>query len=263
MSSTPGVSSGATASSVPLAASGAASTNMPDQTAGAPNVGAGPSFIVTIKKGSLLSARWSDGSELRSCKKISTVSALTACARGAKDQHPNEAAVTILADLDVPYREVIPVFDALRSDGGGELFPEAQLAVAKGAVEPATEPSNSSPGRPLRASMIASGPSADGVTVFVSKTKLWLDENDKSPIGTYRAGAHADAKLPSELHQEPGTLTIPTLQKALSALRAKAPSRTDLILVADEDTSYRYLMSVLVSGELSGFSRFDFLVARR
>jgi hypothetical protein len=59
---------------------------------------------------------------------------LTACAKKLKTASPDfkeETQVTITASSDIEYKTVIDVMDALRSDGGDELFPEVHFGVAR------------------------------------------------------------------------------------------------------------------------------------
>lgn len=59
---------------------------------------------------------------------------LTACARLLKNAQPefkDETQVTITANPGTEYKAVIDVMDALRKDGGEELFPEVHFGVAR------------------------------------------------------------------------------------------------------------------------------------
>jgi biopolymer transport protein ExbD len=59
---------------------------------------------------------------------------LTACAKRLKNANTafkDETQVTITANPGVEYKTVIDVMDALRADGGEELFPEVHFGVAR------------------------------------------------------------------------------------------------------------------------------------
>jgi biopolymer transport protein TolR len=61
------------------------------------------------------------------------VAALAACARHIKSQPEaaEETQVTLTASPNVPYEVVVRVMDALRSDAGGELFPNVTLGAVR------------------------------------------------------------------------------------------------------------------------------------
>jgi biopolymer transport protein ExbD len=61
------------------------------------------------------------------------VAALAACARRIKSQPEaaQETQVTLTASPNVPYEVVVRVMDALRSDEGGELFPNVTLGAVR------------------------------------------------------------------------------------------------------------------------------------
>ncbi|MFO0586658.1 MAG: biopolymer transporter ExbD [Polyangiaceae bacterium] len=62
------------------------------------------------------------------------LSALTECARKIKGSHKeyeDETTVTLSANPDVAYQDVVGVMDALRSDAAGALFPTVTLGVVR------------------------------------------------------------------------------------------------------------------------------------
>ena len=58
------------------------------------------------------------------------LAALTACLRRVKERHPGET-VTVSAEPDVPFADVLRAMDAARSDERGPLFPDVLLSAGR------------------------------------------------------------------------------------------------------------------------------------
>ena len=74
--------------------------------------------------------------------------AVTRCARRLKRLRPDETEVSVLAAPSIPYRELVSVLDAVRSDESGELFTELMIGPIAPSSVASPAPATSKGGRP-------------------------------------------------------------------------------------------------------------------
>jgi len=207
--------------------------------------------------------------------------ALTRCARTLKSD-PKLATleeVAIAASRSTPFKDVVGIIDATRSDSQGDLFPNAQFT-----TPPSSKPTSPSAPAPPRSPPPApssptthtgaspmSDPVKDPPVILISKTGIEIeDEHTSTTLVDLRGVTDlATFGLPASVKRagRDDTFIVP-LADDLARRRAMVRSvgkeeALRAMIACDRETPYGVFFEVVSTLTASGFGRYDLMVAQK